>query len=187
MMIKLRYPNALSIAIGVTALLVLFEGIDVGSSLIERSSMYIQRAESSTKKGLFKFIREGNSFMPSAGGLYIDNATAKSFVKYMTVLVLFLVCAFTQICTLTFSKLWPVGLKDIYLIYYGQPGSILNLAYKCSLAKVKTFHLRFNYRLFDQLRTKFTLTDVLHHTIMIYRETFGQFAITSFGDKELVS
>ena len=78
--------------------------------------------------------------MPSSDGIYIDHATAKSFVKYMIALVLFLVCAFIQICSFTFSILWPVGLKDIYLIYHGQSGSILNLAYKCSLAKVNTFH-----------------------------------------------
>lgn len=63
----------------------------------------------------------------------LDNtATARNSLEFVATLIL----SIALIVSYTLSKLWPVSLKDIYLIYFGRPGSILNLAQKCMLTKV---------------------------------------------------
>lgn len=138
-MINPLFLSALSIVLGVTAFLVLFEGADIGSKLIKESSVYFHRE--SEEKGIFGFNRKNgeDSSMHLSDGLYIDTETAQTVVKYVVVLILSIVCIFTQFVSWTLSMLWPVGLRDIYHIYHGQPGSILTMAYKCSLAKVSYF------------------------------------------------
>lgn len=65
----------------------------------------------------------------------LDNtATTRNTIEFILALIL----SIALIVCVTLSKLWPVNLKDIYLIHFGHPGSILNLAQKCMLAKVST-------------------------------------------------
>lgn len=65
--------------------------------------------------------------------IVMDNtASLKDSIEF--VLTLFL--SITLFICVLLSKLWPVGLKDIYLIYFGHPGSILNLAHKSMIGKV---------------------------------------------------
>mmetsp|Transcript_31773 Transcript_31773/g.47375 ORF Transcript_31773/g.47375 Transcript_31773/m.47375 type:complete len:179 (-) Transcript_31773:1607-2143(-) len=160
-----------SIFLGVAVFLVLYERTDIGTSLIEQSSMYFHLRNNCEK----------DSSMHLSDGLYIDTATAKASVKYIAALLLFIVCLFAQFAYLTLSTIWPVNLKDIYLIYHGQPGSILNLAYKCSLAQVSILFFHFPHQRFT----------VIHNFRMLSlatrRKTFGQFVIRSFGVKELAS
>ena len=63
----------------------------------------------------------------------IDNtATTRNSIEFVVTLIL----SISLVVCYTLSKLWPVSLKDIYLIYFGHPGSILNLAQKCMITKV---------------------------------------------------
>ena len=168
-----------SIVLGVAGFLALYERMDFGTSLIEQSSMYFHHEP---KKGVFGFIRknsDGNSSMHLSDGLYIDTATAKTSVKYIAALLLSIVCLFAQFAHLTFSTIWPVSLKDIYLIYHGQPGSILNLAYKCSLAQVRIL-----FSIPHQHLQWFTTSFLF---LVTRRETFGRFVTKSFGGKKLAS
>lgn len=170
-----------SIVLAVAGFLVLFERVDIGTSLIEQSSMYFHHEP---KKGEFGFIRKNSDKASSihlSDGLYIDTATAKEYVKCIAVLLLLIGFLFAQFAYLTLSAIWPVSFKDIYLIYHGVPGSILNLAYKCSLAQVSIL-------CFISHHMQFIL---VHNFRLLYlvacRKTFGPFVIRSFGVKELAS
>ena len=69
-----------------------------------------------------------------------NTATTRSTIEFVLTLIL----SITLVVCAILSKLWPVTLKDIYKIYFGHPGSILNLAQKCMLDKVsERFHLLF--------------------------------------------
>ena len=125
--------SLVSTVLVVAGFLVLFERTDIGTSLIEQSSMYFHHEQA--KKGVFGFIRKNSdvdSSMHLSDGLYIDTATAKASVKYIAALLTFAICLIAHFAYLTLSAIWPVSFKNIYHIYHGVPGSILELLYSSS-------------------------------------------------------
>ena len=76
-----------------------------------------------------------------------NTATVKNYTEFVT--TLFLSDALVHCCA--FSKLWPVTLYDIHLIYFGHYGCILNFAQKCMIAKACLFMMKNHIKILAQL------------------------------------